>query len=212
MVPMSDHTTRAHWDHIFATRSEHERSWTQDAPTPSLERIARCAHDLAAPIIDIGGGASRLVDHLVQAGHTDVTVLDIAPAALREGAARLGDHAGVQWVSTDLLEWQPPRKYGVWHDRAVFHFLTDEADQARYAALAREAVALGGHLVMATFAPDGPTACSGLAVQRWSADQLAHQFANGFEVVEHASLVHRTPGGADQSFTWVTLRRSSARP
>jgi trans-aconitate methyltransferase len=205
-------TTRDHWDHIFVARPESDRSWSQDAPTPSLDRIAAVTTDLAAPIVDVGGGASRLVDHLVSNGHTDVTVLDISSTALHEAATRLGHAPGVQWVASDLLEWQPAREYAVWHDRAVFHFLTDPDHQRRYAELARRAVAPGGQVVLATFAPDGPTACSGLPVQQWSADGLAAHFADGFTLVEHAVLVHRTPGGADQPFTWVTLRRSTARP
>lgn len=209
---MTTAAAREHWDHIFASRAERERSWTQGEPTPSLDRIASCAHDLTTPIIDIGGGASRLVDGLVRGGHTDVTVLDISPTALAEAATRLGDTTAVAWVASDLLEWQPIREYGIWHDRAVFHFLTEVDQQQRYAALARDTIAAGGHLVLATFAPNGPTACSGLPVQQWSAEQLTAHFADGFTLVEHATLIHHTPGGADQSFTWVTLRRSTAHP
>lgn len=209
---MSTPSTKAHWEQVFATRAEGERSWTQLDPTPSAVRIAQCTSDLDAPIVDIGGGAARLVDQLLQAGHHDITVLDIAPAALREAAVRLGEPSTVHWVASDILTWEPTRAYAVWHDRAVFHFLTERAEQHRYAALARDTVRPGGHLVMATFAPDGPSACSGLPVQRWSAAELAAHFADGFELVEQATLVHHTPGGADQSFTWVTLRRSTARP
>ncbi|MEN9643465.1 MAG: hypothetical protein RL238_134 [Actinomycetota bacterium] len=204
--------TAEHWDRIFATRSEQDRSWTQDLPQPSLDRIEALHLPPTAPVVDVGGGASRLVDHLLEAGHTDITVLDLSPIALREAASRLGHDAPVYWVAVDVLDWRPTQQYSVWHDRAVFHFLVDEVDQTRYIALAAAAVEPGGHLVLATFAPDGPTACSGLPVRRWSADELAAAFADAFECIEQSAEVHHTPSGGEQSFTWVTLRRSTARP
>jgi len=201
-----------HWDLVFSTRDEHERSWTQGTPQRSLDTIEALRLPADAPVVDVGGGASRLVDHLLAAGHTDVTVVDLSSMALHEAAARLGPDAPVHWVAADVLSWRPTRQYAAWHDRAVFHFLVDPADQAHYAALAAAAVAPGGHLVLATFAPDGPTSCSGLPVQRWSADELFEVFGDGFDGVERSSEVHHTPSGGEQSFTWVTLRRSTARP
>jgi len=204
--------TARHWDRIFRTRPEDERSWTQSTPAMSLRLIAAIELPLNAPIVDVGGGASRLVDELVRSGHLDVTVLDVAEGALREAAARVGDTAAVDWVTADVLAWQPAHPVRLWHDRAVFHFLTDDDAQSQYVSLAASTVEPGGHLVLATFAPDGPTTCSGLPVQQWSVGQLVARFGGAFDLVASTTEMHHTPGGADQPFTWVTMRRSSERP
>lgn len=209
---MTDSAAAQHWDHIFRTRHEDERSWTQSTPAMSLRFIAALELPLDAPIVDVGGGASRLVDELVRAGHRNVTVLDVAEGALREAAARVGDTTAVDWVTADVLAWQPAHRVRLWHDRAVFHFLTDADAQSRYVSLAASTVEPGGHVVLATFAPDGPTTCSGLPVQRWSVEQLVARFGGAFDLVDSTTEVHHTPGGADQPFTWVTMRRSTERP
>lgn len=206
--------TKTHWEQVYTTKPEHSVSWFQPHAHQSVQLIAQTGVPQHASVIDVGGGASTLVDDLLAEGYTHLTVLDLSEAALAASRTRLGAKAqGVAWLAGDITQVELPRHaYDVWHDRAVFHFLTERAEQHRYAALARDTVRPGGHLVMATFAPDGPSACSGLPVQRWSAAELAAHFADGFELVEQATLVHHTPGGADQSFTWVTLRRSTARP
>ena len=210
---MDDDATMAeHWEHIFTTRGEGDRSWTQLTPVMSLRLIAALDLPADAPIVDVGGGASRLVDALVDVGHRDVTVLDVAGSALQEAASRIGPAAGVHWVTTDVLTWQPERRVRLWHDRAVFHFLTDDGAQSHYVSLAAATVEPDGHLVLATFAPGGPTTCSGLPVRQWSAEELVARFAGAFDLVDSTTEVHHTPGGADQPFTWVTMRRSSARP
>jgi hypothetical protein len=155
----------------------------------------------------VGAGASVLADELIAAGWQDVTLLDISSRALAEVRARLHGCAGVSYVETDLLAWDPPRELGAWHDRAVFHFLTGPQDQRRYVDLACRTVAHGGVAVLGTFAEDGPASCSGLPTARYSADGLAALFAPAF-VLEYAEAEqHATPSGATQSFTWVVLRR-----
>jgi trans-aconitate methyltransferase len=154
----------AHWDGVYAG-GDTSVSWAQDRPAPSLRAIAATAVSPRAPIIDVGGGSSMLAAELLAAGHGDVTVLDVSANALRLARERLGERADrVEWMVADLLEWRPRRRYALWHDRAVLHFFTRESDRASYAGRVREALAPGGHAVIATFAPDGPTSCSGLPV------------------------------------------------
>ena len=200
----------AKWEATYAAKSETERSWTQPVPAESLAFITDAGAPLDGPIIDIGGGASRLVDELLARQHTDITVLDISAAALAEARRRISEtvaEANVHWIVADLTEWTPQRGYAVWHDRAVFHFLVEPDDQEAYVAAASEGVVEGGSLILATFAPAGPEQCSGLPVRRWSADQLAARFAEHFELVKSAVISHTTPWGSTQPFTWVLLRR-----
>ena len=204
---MADKNHQRHWDAAYAEGDEH-RSWTQDRPRASLSAIHSVLRSLEAPIIDVGGGSSPLAAELVAAGYTDVTVLDLSPAALQLAQQRLGDRAeGVIWLAADLLDWEPPRRYELWHDRATLHFFVDRAARERYADVARAAIAPGGYAVIATFAPDGPTQCSGLPVRRSSADEIASMLGAGFSLVSSDSELHRTPGGAVQPFTWAILRR-----
>lgn len=193
-----------HWDGVFSTRSPQEVSWFTEDHDTSLDHLA--GHP--GSVVDVGAGASTLVDALLASGRDDVTLLDVSAEALAVTRARLGHDPRVHEVVTDLLDWRPERHYDAWHDRAVLHFLTEPADQASYVALARSAVTPGGLLVLATFGPDGPTACSGLPAARHSAEDLERLFAPHF-VLERASLhVHRTPSGSDQQFTWVALRHA----
>jgi SAM-dependent methyltransferase len=209
MYLVSTSSTGAHWEHIFESRPEADRSWTEAVPKESLASISRLVLPVDVPVIDIGGGASRLVDHLLTEGHRDITVLDVSRSALCQARARVGHEAPVEWVHADITTWSPTRQYSLWHDRAVFHFLTEPTHVQRYARIAAAGVASGGHLVMGTFAPDGPTSCSGLPVRRWSATDLAAEFAEWFEPSTIALVDHRTASGAVQPFTWVTLRRSA---
>jgi hypothetical protein len=195
----------AHWDSVYDRRPVTEVSWFQASPTVSLELIgaAKIAEDV--PVIDIGGGASTLVDRLLDAGYLEVSVLDIAAPALLAAQTRLGPWAlQVHWYSTDVLGWEPPRTYGLWHDRAVFHFLTDPADRDRYRRVLRRALIPGGYVVIGTFAADGPTHCSGLPTSRYAPDQLAAEFAD-FRVVRELREEHHTPAGHIQPFTWLLL-------
>ncbi|MBF0335095.1 MAG: class I SAM-dependent methyltransferase [Alphaproteobacteria bacterium] len=201
----------AHWQDVYAGKAETEVSWFQPRPAVSLDFIAHGGFGPEARIVDVGGGASTLVDALLDQGFRDLTVLDIAPAALDRAKARLGGRAaGVDWVAADVGAWRPSAAFDLWHDRAVFHFLTDEDDRRAYRATLAAALRPGGQAILATFAPDGPERCSGLPVRRWSADELAAEFAPHFTLAESLAHEHVTPAGKVQRFTWVRLASPSA--
>jgi SAM-dependent methyltransferase len=202
--------TKAHWEGVYGKRPVTEVSWYQEHSDVSLGLIGRTGVGKDGAIIDVGGGASTLVDDLLAAGYRDVTVLDISAAALRAAEARLGERAGaVRWVEADITEVElPGRRFDVWHDRAVFHFLTGADDRARYVERARHAVKHGGHVIVATFGPDGPLRCSGLPVVRYSPDRLHDEFGAAFAPVEHTSESHRTPFGTVQQFIYCYCRRA----
>jgi len=197
-----------HWNATYAN-GDSTTSWTQVNPTESLRAIAAVSPGLDAAIIDVGGGSSRLAGELLRAGRTDVTVLDVSSAALDLAKDRLLDQAArVEWIAADLLAWEPARRYAVWHDRAVLHFFTDPADRGRYVAKLADGLANGGHAIIATFAPDGPTSCSGLPVQRSSAEEILDLLGNQFTGVSAKTQHHRTPGGREQAFTWIVAKRT----
>ncbi len=204
---MSASERQAHWEKVYTTKSEREVSWFQEAPAPTLELLALIAATSRSAVIDVGGGASRLVDHLVSQGFEDVTVLDVSPAALAAARARLGGGADrVQWIAADVTTWAPSRAYDVWHDRAAFHFLTGAADQAAYVERLRAALRRGGHAIIGTFAPDGPQMCSGLAVARWDAASLGALLGPDFVLLDARPHEHVTPRGATQRFQFATFR------
>lgn len=205
---MSDRTT--HWQNVYATKGEAEVSWFQDRPTNSLDMIRAANPDHDAAIIDIGGGASRLVDALLQDGYRDIAVLDLSANALDAAKKRIGAAASkVDWIVADATAWRPAKTYGVWHDRAAFHFLTDPHDRAAYVERLRAAIASGGHVIIATFAPDGPEKCSGLPVQRHDGASLAAELGPEFELVETRNEVHHTPWNSTQAFQFSRFRRRS---
>jgi trans-aconitate methyltransferase len=207
-VPPDADPRATHWEAVYAANSPDAVSWYQSEPTVSLEFIDALGVSPNAAVIDVGGGASNLVDRLLARHFTDVSVLDLSEGALRTSRHRVGDDAEVHWIVGDLLAWEPQRRYDLWHDRAVLHFLT-KGDVDIYRATVEQAVAPGGSVILATFAPDGPERCSGLPVTRYSTEELAAVLGDGFEVVEHRREVHRTPGGAEQPFTWIAARRTS---
>ena len=195
------------WRESWTTRDPEAVSWFEPVPQRSLELIEDAGVDPEAPIIDVGGGASRLVDALAAAGYRDLSVLDIADEPLAMARQRLGDQAAhVAWVLTDVRAWEPPRRYALWHDRAVLHFLVDADDRDRYVQRVRRALAPGGAAVIATFAPDGPAQCSGMPVQRYDVEQLASLLGDEFTLLRHHYDTHRTPTGVDQRFVYVLLR------
>jgi SAM-dependent methyltransferase len=205
---MTADSRRAHWDGVYTSRPSDEVSWFEREPATSLRLVEAAAASRSASVVDVGAGTSSLVDHLVDDGFTDVTLLDVSPTALDAVRVRLGGRArAVTFVVGDVLAWEPAARYDVWHDRAVFHFLTDPPDRARYVATAAAAVRPGGLLVIGAFAADGPTHCSGLPVCGYAPEQLAETFGLAFVLVAHEREVHRTPSGAAQPFTWVVLRR-----
>jgi len=200
-----------HWDQVYGSKSAEAVSWYQPRPDTSLQFIADSRLPLDAALLDVGGGASTLVDHLLALGHTDVSVLDIAPHALAQSQARLGaDKAQqVHWLVEDATRFAPARRYALWHDRAVFHFLTDATARTAYLDALRRSLAPGGSVVMATFAPDGPARCSGLEVARYDAQALYALFGDAFEPMAAAREIHLTPWGSSQAFTYVRLRRQA---
>lgn len=199
----------SHWNTVYTTKAEDSVSWFQPVPQISLDLIGRAGATAASAIIDIGGGASALVDHLLDAGHRDVSVLDIADSALAKTRARLGpERAGqVHWLVADIAAWKPARVYDIWHDRAVFHFLTDPADRAAYLAALRAGTKAGSQVIIGTFAADGPERCSGLPVQRYAPADLAATLGADFTVVEALPHDHRTPGGSIQKFQFSRFLR-----
>jgi SAM-dependent methyltransferase len=204
---MSTTERQAHWERVYTTKGETEVSWFQEIPAPSLELMALIGATARSSIIDVGGGASRLVDCLVAQDYEDLTVLDLSEAALATAKRRIGDKAKqVKWIVADATAWQPSQSYDVWHDRAAFHFLTDPADQAAYVERLRLALRRGGHAIIATFALDGPEKCSGLPVARHNADSLGAALGRGFVVVDTRPHEHVTSWGTTQRFQFSTFR------
>ncbi|WP_342736821.1 class I SAM-dependent methyltransferase [Bradyrhizobium sp. B117] len=203
---MPDRTT--HWDNVYATKGEAEVSWFQDSPTISLDMIRAAAPDHDAAIIDIGGGASRLIDALLRDGYRDLAVLDLSANALDAAKRRIGAAAStVDWIVADATTWRPAKTYDVWHDRAAFHFLTDPHDRAAYVERLRSAVKPEGHVIIATFAPEGPEKCSGLPVQRHDSTSLAAELGPEFALVETRRETHHTPWDSTQAFQFSRFRR-----
>lgn len=212
-MPVPEWTTEQrarYWDSAYAGAGARGVSWFEDTPRVSLELIGVLGLARDAAVIDVGGGASTLVDRLVEAGFTDVSVLDVSAAALAEARQRLGDTTAVTWLNQDLLLWNPERRFDLWHDRAVFHFLVAPEDREAYLRALQSAVVPGGHVVLAAFAPDGPESCSGLPVVRYSANDVVRLLGGGFELVETRREEHVTPRGAKQPLTWVAGRLKAA--
>lgn len=201
------------WDNIYESKPEQDRSWTQETPTEALKYIAEMDLAHKTPIVDIGGGSSHLIEELLARDFADLTVLDISSKALDEAITRINasglSSADITWVVSDILAWIPTRSFGLWHDRAVFHFLVNSEDQRSYVEKASQYIAPGGHALIGTFAPDGPEMCSGLPVQRWSPEGLGKAFSSSFTVIEAKQTVHETPFGYTQPFTWVHLLRNA---
>lgn len=201
----------AHWDAVYAAREEQALTWHEDDPRLSLDLIRRYGPPDGA-VIDVGGGASRLAERLLQSGRGPVTVLDVSAAALAASRARLGAAAaGATWIEADVTAWTPDRSYAVWHDRAVFHFLTGQADRAAYVTAMDRSLADGGIAIIATFDADGPETCSGLPVMRYAPDDLAHTLdvlAPGrFRRLDARRHVHVTPKGNRQAFQTSVFRK-----
>jgi 2-polyprenyl-3-methyl-5-hydroxy-6-metoxy-1,4-benzoquinol methylase len=196
-----------HWERLYATKDPTRVSWYQPDPALSFELITQVAPSKAARIIDVGGGTSVLVDRLVEAGYTNLTVLDLSTAALDIARRRLGRQSSmVEWLEADVLEAKLKGPYDVWHDRAVFHFLTGSEDRQRYVKQVARAVGDGGHVIVATFSDDGPVKCSGLNVMRHEPGSLHAEFGEGFELLRSHREEHTTPGGATQSFVYCLCR------
>jgi 2-polyprenyl-3-methyl-5-hydroxy-6-metoxy-1,4-benzoquinol methylase len=199
----------AHWENVYTTKAEKEVSWFQENPAMSLWLIEEAGASPTSRVIDIGGGASRLVDALFDKGFRSVAVLDISASALDTAKRRLGPRAAeVEWIIADVTRWTPSKSYDVWHDRAAFHFLTEAADRIAYVECLRSAVAPRGQVIIGTFALDGPEKCSGLPVQRHDSKSLADALGPDFELVGSHGNLHRTPWGSTQSFQFSHFRRA----
>ena len=180
---MTEPGREAHWQGVYTSKGEREVSWFQDRPDVSLELIAAVGG--RPSIIDVGGGASRLPDALLDAGHADVTVLDVSQAALTASQRRLGTRAQrVNWITADVTTWEPSRHFDVWHDRAVLHFLTEAADRTAYVQRLHKALRSGGTAIIGTFALDGPEKCSGLPVFRYNSTKLLATLGGSFALIE----------------------------
>ncbi len=197
-----------HWERAYEKKVETDVSWYQPHASRSLTFVTAAA-SRASPIIDVGGGASTLVDDLLERGYASVSILDIAEAGLAKARARLGDRAAaVHWIVADITRWHPPRQYAVWHDRALFHFLATPEARAAYVSVLMAGTKPGASVIMATFAPNGPQQCSGLPVQQYSSRSLAALLGRSFILTEEAVEDHRTPSGAVQPFAYSVFRRA----
>lgn len=202
------HAGQSHWDAVYDGKATTEVSWYEPHPEKSLELVRAAGVHLTDPVIDVGGGASLLVDELLAAGYSDLTVLDVSGTVLGKLRSRLGPAgASVRLLQRDVTEFRPERQYALWHDRAVFHFLTQREDRERYVAALRRGVRPGGHVVMATFGPSGPQRCSGLPTMRYDAAALAAELGAGFELRQSFVLAHRTPSKVQQQFLYCRFER-----
>ena len=202
--------THAHWDAVYQRKRPTEVSWYEPSPATSVAFIHASKLRSTDPIIDVGGGASLLVDELLRQGYTDLTVLDISGTALQTVRSRLGEHpTGVQLLEADVLSFEPTRRYALWHDRAVFHFLVEAVDRKRYIAALQRGLLEDGHVVIATFGPQGPEKCSGLPVRRHDSTTLAAELGNEFALTDSALVLHRTPSGAEQQLLYCHFQRHS---
>jgi 2-polyprenyl-3-methyl-5-hydroxy-6-metoxy-1,4-benzoquinol methylase len=200
---------KEHWETVYTTKATDEVSWFQPHARLSLDLIKAAAADKDAGIIDVGGGASTLVDDLLAEGYRDLTVLDLSAAALHAARQRLGAQEGrVRWIEADITQVDlPGKRYDIWHDRAVFHFLTEQKQRDTYVRTVFNAVKPGGHVIVATFGEDGPLQCSGLPVMRYRAEDLHDEFGDAFTLVKHQKEEHHTPSGKVQQFVYCYCRR-----
>ena len=198
-----------HWEHVYSTKKTESVSWFQEHAEQSMRLIRATGVPCSAGIIDVGGGASTLVDDLLSSGYCAVSVLDLAAAALSVAKARLGERASeVQWTEGDITKvLLPVHAFDVWHDRAVFHFLTSKEDRAAYVDTVLRSVKPGGHVIVATFAEDGPIQCSGLPVVRYGPNELHAEFGSPFSLVQHEREEHHTPFGTVQKFVYCYCRK-----
>lgn len=205
---MMDTNSRAHWEHVYETKGSSEVSWTQEIPSTSLQFISGFNLPKAAPVIDIGGGDSKLVDHLLKEGYEDITVLDISEHALLRAKERLGKAASkVKWIVSDITTFQPYRRYDLWHDRATFHFLTSPGQIKNYLEISKAAVRR--YMTIGTFSTSGPAKCSGLPVKQYDEQTLVNQLQSGFNKIRCIREDHVTPFNTAQNFLFCSFRRSA---
>jgi ubiquinone/menaquinone biosynthesis C-methylase UbiE len=203
---------KSHWEEMHKTKSSTEVSWYQTRPSLSLKLIEVTGIEKGQSIIDVGGGSSKLVDYLMDEGYKELAVLDISEQSLMIAKARLGDReSDVRWYVVDATEFQPPRQFDLWHDRAVFHFLTDEQDRRKYVNVLKNALMPEGYLVMATFAIDGPKRCSGLDTVQYDEESMGLELGDEFTLMDKTDEIHITPGDKEQKFTYFLYQRRPLR-
>ncbi|MBK1898054.1 class I SAM-dependent methyltransferase [Chryseobacterium paridis] len=203
---MDTTTNKSHWDTVYTTKPPDQVSWTQEKPKISLDFIGSFGLGKDAKIIDIGGGDSNLVDFLLDEGYENITILDISDAALEKTKTRLGSKAEkITFIATDIAEFKPDQQYDIWHDRATFHFLTQEEQISKYLNLAESNI--DGFMVLGTFSKDGPTKCSGLDIKQYDEESMVKQFENSFEKIECISTDHTTPFNTVQNFTFCSFKK-----
>jgi SAM-dependent methyltransferase len=204
-------SAKEHWEHIYQTKPLDSVSWYQPVPRHFLDLIGTLELPKDTPVIDIGGGDSLLADHLLEQGYTDITVLDISALAIKRAKSRLGERSSaVKWMVSDVRDFRPIRAYGLWHDRAAFHFLNERADIERYVALVSGAVSTGGYFILGTFSDKGPEKCSGLPITQYSIEAMKKRFKMAFEPVDCQNIAHQTPSGDIQDFTFCCFRQVGA--
>ena len=199
---------KEHWGSIYSTKGVKEVSWFQEKPQTSLDLISSLKLNKQASIIDIGGGDGFLVDELLKLSYTNITVLDIQKNAINRAKERLGEEGNkVKWIISDITEFNPTEKYDIWHDRAVFHFLTEDSDIEKYKNLVNVNVKKNGYFILATFSDEGPNKCSGLEICKYSELDLQKQFEEAFNVVDSFKENHNTPFGTTQNFTFSVFQK-----
>jgi uncharacterized UPF0146 family protein len=197
---------KKHWETVYETKTPDQVSWTQEVPQTSLDFIHSFGDDKSAAIIDVGGGDSHLVDCLLDEGYSNITVLDISSKALERAKSRLGERASlVNWVVSDITKFEPTQQFDIWHDRAVFHFLTEPADITSYISIVEEWVSK--NMIIGTFSENGPLRCSALDVTQYSTSSLSERFQNKFEKISCSNTDHTTPFDTIQNFTFCSFSK-----
>ncbi len=205
---MESFDRKKHWEQVYEGKSPLEVSWFQAEPSQSLRLIQDTGIAKADHIVDVGGGASVLVDRLQGHGYENLAVLDISSGAIEHARRRLGEAAQkIEWHEADITAFDPPHSFALWHDRAVFHFLTQQSDRAKYVEVMKRAVPTSGHIILATFSIGGPEKCSGLDIVQYNAPKLLKVLGDEFKIVEEVSEVHMTPGNKEQNFSYFRLVR-----
>lgn len=205
---MEEFNREAHWQKIYTTKQLNEVSWYQQTPTTSLEYFSQLNIPLNASIIDVGGGDSFLVDHLLNLGYTNITILDISLAAIIRAKERLAEkNSLVKWIVSDVVHFKPEEKYDVWHDRAAFHFLTDAEDINQYKKITSNHISKNGYLIVGTFSKEGPTKCSGINIQQYSKENLEQTFSENFNLQSSQFINHSTPFNTIQQFIFCCFQK-----
>lgn len=205
---MENFDRKRHWENIYQTKQLSEVSWYEPTPETSLDFVKQFNVPKTAKIIDVGGGDSFFVDHLLDLGYSDISVLDISPSAIEKAKQRLGEKAKyVKWIVTDVATFRPTENYDFWHDRAAFHFLTDENEISRYLETAQKNINQTGILVIGTFSEQGPKKCSGIEIKQYSESSMTERLKNLFEKIKCITIDHKTPFGTVQNFVFCSFRK-----